>query len=152
MKKENVSMKITILDKKPDEEDEIIVKCSTMDEQLIKLLNSFKQGSVKLNGYADGKIHLIEAKNVFYFESVDQKVFVYCKTEVYEIKSKLYELEDELPAQDFLRSSKSTILNLNQIQNLTPAFNGRFEALLKNGEKAIISRQYVATLKEKLGL
>lgn len=145
-------MKITILDKKPDEEDEIIVKCSTMDEQLIKLLNSFKQGSVKLNGYADGKIHLIEAKNVFYFESVDQKVFVYCKTEVYEIKSKLYELEDELPAQDFLRSSKSTILNLNQIQNLTPAFNGRFEALLKNGEKAIISRQYVATLKEKLGL
>ncbi len=145
-------MKITILDKKPDEEDEIIVKCSTMDEQLIKLLNSFKQGSVKLNGYADGKIHLIEAKNVFYFESVDQKVFAYCKTEVYEIKSKLYELEDELPAQDFLRSSKSTILNLNQIQNLTPAFNGRFEALLKNGEKAIISRQYVATLKEKLGL
>lgn len=145
-------MKITILDTAPGDEEEIIVKCSAVDERILKLLNSFKQGGMKLNGYRDGKIYMIDEKNVYYFESVDQRVFAYCKAEVYEIKSKLYELEEELPAQDFLRSSKSTILNLNQIKNLAPAFNGRFEALLKNGEKVIISRQYVASLKEKLGL
>lgn len=145
-------MKITILDTAPGEEDEIIVKCSAVDERILKLLNSFKQGGMKLNGHRDGKIYMIDAKDVYYFESVDQRVFAYCKADVFEIKSKLYELEEELPVQDFLRSTKSTILNLNQIKNLTPAFNGRFEALLKNGEKIIISRQYVSSLKEKLGL
>ncbi|MEZ3472541.1 MAG: LytTR family transcriptional regulator DNA-binding domain-containing protein, partial [Lachnospiraceae bacterium] len=32
------------------------------------------------------------------------------------------------------------------------AFNGRFEAFMRNGERVMISRQYVSALKEKLGL
>ncbi len=102
--------------------------------------------------YQDGKIYRIKTADVYYFESVDQKVFAYCRQEVYEIKSRLYELEGMLSPRDFLRATKSTILNLNHIRQLSPAFNGRFEALLKNGEKMIISRQYVADLKKKLGL
>ena len=46
----------------------------------------------------------------------------------------------------------SGILNLDKIKSLSPAFGGRFEALLKNGEKTVISRQYVGVLKKKLGL
>lgn len=83
---------------------------------------------------------------------MDQKVFAYCEKEVYEVKSKLYELEEELNAASFMRAAKSTILNLDKIKSLSPAFGGRFEALLKNGEKVIISRQYVALLKERLGI
>lgn len=145
-------MKVTILDIGPGEEAEIIVKCHEMDENMIKLIKLLKQKNNKLNVYRDGKIHFIEPDEVFYFESVDQKVFVYGKDDVYETKSKLYELEEELPSKNFFRSTKSTILNINTIKNLTPAFGGRFEALLKNGEKVIISRQYVSVLKEKLGL
>ena len=89
---------------------------------------------------------------VFYFEYVDTKVFVYCRSQVYEIKKKLYELEEMLPAQDFIRINKATILNLNKISSLSPTLGGRFEASLKNGEKIIISRQYVNALKEALGL
>ena len=43
-------------------------------------------------------------------------------------------------------------MNLNKIRRLAPAFGGRYEALLENGEKVIISRQYVGMLKEKLGV
>lgn len=144
-------MKITILDLKPGEE-EIIVKCDKIGDDLQKILNSIKQGNNKLNVYKNGDIYFIEPEQIYYFESVDQKVFAYGKTEVYEVKSKLYELENELPARDFMRATKSTILNLNKIKSLTPAFSGRFEALLKNGERVIISRQYVNVLKERLGI
>lgn len=145
-------MKITILDKRPEEEEEIIVKCDRLDENLMRLLNSFKQDNGKLNLYQDGKILLLEPQDIYYFESVDQKVFAYGSREVYETKSKLYELELELPAKDFLRATKSMIINLNKIESLSPALGGRFEATLKNGEKVIISRQYVSSLKGKLGL
>ncbi len=145
-------MKITILDTAPDEEDEIIIKCRKVDDNLLKLMNQLKQGNTRLNVYREGKIHLIEPKEIYYFESVDQKVFAYCETEVYESKSKLYELEAELSVEDFFRSGKSAILNLSKVKSLTPAFGGRFEALLENGEKVIISRQYVGVLKERLGL
>lgn len=145
-------MKITIIDTAPDEEDEVIVKCSHIDEELIKVLNRFKQGGMRLNVYRGGEIYRIAPEEIYYFESVDQKVFAYCEKEVYEMKSRLYELEELLPARDFLRSAKAAILNLNKIESLAPAFGGRFEALLKNGERVIISRQYVPSLKEKLGL
>ena len=140
-------MKVTILDLLPGEEEEIIVKCNQLSEDMMRLLARFKQGNDKLTVYQNGTIH-----RIYYFESVDQKVFAYCEKEVYEVKSKLYELEEELNAASFMRAAKSTILNLDKIKSLSPAFGGRFEALLKNGEKVIISRQYVALLKERLGI
>lgn len=145
-------MKVTILDLPPGEEAELVIKCDHLNEDLTKLINSFKQGNSTLTGYQNGSIHLLCPKDIYYFESVDQHTYAYCEKEVFEIKSRLYELEAELPALDFFRSSKSTILNLNKIKSLSPAFGSRFEALLKNGERVIISRQYVSVLKEKLGL
>lgn len=145
-------MKITIMDLKPGEEEELIIKCSEISDDIKKLLNCFKRGNRKLSVYKDGCIHLIEHQEIYYFETVEQKVFAYGEEAVYEIKSKLYELEEDLPEQDFLRVTKSMILNLNKIESLSPALGGRFEALLNNGEKIIISRQYVVSLKRKLGL
>lgn len=145
-------MKVTIVDIGPEEEEEIILRCRSLDDDIVKIINRLKQGGTKLTVYKDGGMFFVEAEEVFYFESVDQKVFAYCKSEVYQVKSKLYELLDELPGWMFLRVSKSVILSLNKIKSLTPAFGGRYEALLKNGEKVIISRQYVGALKERLGV
>lgn len=153
-------MKITIVDPLPGEEEEIIVKCASLDGKVMELINELKRRSDgertrlihKLNVHLNGDIHLIDPSEVYYFEYVDQKVFVYGKTKVYEIKSKLYELEEQLPKRDFIRVSKSCILNLNKIGSLAPSLGGRFEARLKNGEKVIVSRQYVNSLKEVLGL
>lgn len=145
-------MKITILDKQPDEEDEIIVKCNALDESVIRLLNSFKSGKEKMTFYKDSKIVLVEPKDIFYFESIEDRVFAYTKDAVYESKSKLYQLEKELPPQDFFRANKAAILNINKIESLSPAFDGRFEAILINEYKIIISRMYVSTLKELLDL
>ncbi|MFG6384274.1 MAG: LytTR family transcriptional regulator DNA-binding domain-containing protein [Lachnospiraceae bacterium] len=145
-------MKVTIIDIGPNEEEEIVIKCNFLNDDIVKLINHLKQGSRKITVYKDGRIYFIIPEEVFYFESVDQKVFAYCESEVYQVKSKLYELIEELPNRDFIRISKSSILNLNQIKSLTPAFGGRYEALLKNGEKVIISRQYVGLLKEQLGV
>ena len=53
---------------------------------------------------------------------------------------------------DFVRCSKSMIVNMEKIEYLSPLFSGRLEAHLKNGEKIIISRQYVHHLKVRLGI
>lgn len=53
------TVKITIIDKKEDEEDEIIVKCSELDESLLELINSFKKGTAKLSFYQGSKLYLL---------------------------------------------------------------------------------------------
>ncbi len=145
-------MKITILEKEPGEEDEIIVKCDQLDEKLTRLINQFKTGKGKMNFYKDSKIVLVEPSEVLYFESVDDKVFAYTKDSVYETKAKLYQLEEELPASAFFRASKAVIVNLDKIDSLAPVFGGRFEAILENGYKVVVSRNYLNELKARLGL
>ncbi len=145
-------MKITITEPSEGEEDEIIVRCRHMDQQLLKLIYAIKAGRERITALQDGDYFQVAPDEIYYFEAVDSKVFLYLEKEVYETKLKLYELEEIFRNTDFFRASKSCIVNLSKVKRLSPAFNGRFEALMRNGERVIISRQYVPVLKQKLGL
>ena len=145
-------MKITIQDLPEGEEDEIIIRCRTVDERLLQLIYGIRAGQAKLTVTRDDKLFQIQPAQVFYFEAVDNRVYAYLEKEVCETKLKLYELEQKLEGTDFFRASKSTIINLAKVKNISPAFNGRFEVCMKNEEKLIVSRQYVPILKAKLGL
>lgn len=145
-------MKITIEAPGPGQEDEIILRCSVLDEKLMNLIYALKSEQDRLTGYVEDKIVKLSPKDIFYFESVDNKVFAYTAKGMYEVHKKLYEIEAEYVYTDFLRISKSAIVNVAKIAYLKPIFNGRFEAKLKNEEKIIISRQYVLDLKKKLGI
>lgn len=122
-----------------------------MTPDLLRMLALLKAQDA-LVAYDGNQIHRIRPSGVYYFEVVDNKTFLYCKDKVYESKQKLYELEEALAGNDFLRISKSVILNLSKVKILSPALSGRFEATLDNGEKVIISRQYITDLKKRLGI
>ena len=145
-------MKIIIEDIGPDEEEAVIIRCREVDEAVMQLVNGLKLKKEKLTVRQGEKILQIETGDIYYFEAVDNKVFLYLEKNVYETKLKLYELERRFAGTDFFRVSKSVILNLAKVKNFTPEFSGRFEALMKNGERVGISRQYVPLLKNKLGI
>ena len=145
-------MKIIIETPQPGQEDEIIVRCAALDDKLMKLIYSLKSDSDTLTGYIEDKIIKLTPRDIYYFESVDNKVFAYTGKGVYEVHKKLYEIEQQYSHTDFLRISKSAIVNVAKIAYISPIFNGRFEATLRNDEKIIISRQYVNELKKKLEL
>ncbi|MCR4961030.1 MAG: LytTR family transcriptional regulator DNA-binding domain-containing protein [Lachnospiraceae bacterium] len=147
-------MKITILEPGPGEEDELIVKIKDLDEDTLKLIRRIKDGDNKdsIAVFKDDNIVMLPLKEIFYFDSVDNRVFAYTKDRTYEVKRKLFELEEEYERTSFLRISKNAIVNIRQIERLVPEFNGRYEARLKNGESIMISRGYVPMLKYKLGV
>ncbi|HAG12973.1 MAG TPA: LytTR family transcriptional regulator [Ruminococcus sp.] len=144
-------MKIIIETPQPDEEDVVILRCASPDQRLISMLLSFQNAQTELTGYQEDKITRLHYQDVFYFESNENRVFAYCYSDVYEVKYKLYELESMFASMDFIRCSKSMIVNMEKIEYLSPVFSGKLEAHLQNGERIIISRQYVRNLKAKLG-
>lgn len=144
-------MKIIIEDPQDLEEDQIIIKCRQMTPELLHMIALLKMRD-GLTAYDGNKIKRIPLADIYYIEVVDNKTFIYSKDKLYESKQKLYELEKYLENTDLLRISKSVIVNLSKIGSLVPALNGRFEVVLANEEKLIISRQYVSGLKKRLGL
>lgn len=144
-------MKIVIEEPAEGEEEQIVVKCREMTPEMLRILAMLKAGAA-LIAYDGSAIHRVKPSTVYYIESVDSRTFLYCRDSVYESHQKLYELEESLTNLEFLRISKSVIVNLSKVKAFSPALNGRFEAALENGEKVIVSRQYMSDLKKKLGI
>ncbi len=133
-------------------EEELVIRCHEVNDEVLRLMQKLKNQTEILVGYDGDNIHRIPIKEVYYFDSVDGKTFIYCKEKVFESKLKLYEFEELSRGTAFFRSSKSTILNASKISYVSPSLSGRFEAKLLNGEIAVISRQFVPQLKKILDL
>ena len=99
--------------------------------------------------YVDDKTLVrIRVCDILYFEAVGELVFAYTENKVYEVKMRLYRVE-EILGSDIIRASKSFLVNKNHTVSLTPMQGGRLIATLDNGEKIIISRQYAKTFMER---
>lgn len=143
-------MKITINESDELDDIEIVVNCKRVDENLLKMIAAIRAFDKKITGTKEGKVFVLEVDDIYYFESVDKKTFIYLHKDVYESSLRLYELEEKFANSDFFRASKSTIINLSKIKVITPVFGGRIEVVLENDEKLVVSRQYVPLLKRKL--
>lgn len=145
-------MRITIEEVPDGEEESLTLRCRELTPQLVQLINSLKLGKGRLIGIDKEENVLLSPEDIYYIEAVDNKVFLYTKNKVYSSKYKLYEVEEQFGYTDLFRASKSVILNASKIKSVTPSLSGRFEATLLNGERIIISRQYVKRLREILGV
>ena len=132
------------------DEEEVIIRCHNVQEKWVKAIRAVAAGEVVLSGVADEKVYRLKLSDVYYFEIVDGRSFLYCQKAVFECRQKLYEFEALCRGSMLFRCSKSMILNADKIQYVRPSVSGRFEATLMNDEKVIISRRYVGELKRLL--
>lgn len=96
-------------------------------------------------------IALVELDNIFMFRVENKQVKVYTEKDEYLIKKPLYQVEDSLSV-DFVRISKTTIVNLKKVERVAPSLKGMMFIQLKNGLKDNISRKYLPDFKQALDL
>lgn len=142
-------MKLYIKEGLPIQEPEIHIKCKKIDDRLQVVIDRLQLSTQTVTVKKDSAIHKLALEDIYYFESVDDKVFACCEVDVYETSYKLYEIEEQVSEFSFARISKSVIVNINMIQSIKPQLNGRFEAMLSNNERQIVSRHYVSGLRDK---
>ena len=145
-------MRIIINENATLDETEIIIHCRQADEQILRICAGLRMLDKKVTGLLDGQTFLLGAADILYAEAVDRKVFLYTAQTVYEAPFKLYELEERLSGEDFVRASKSCVLNFAKVKSLRADFGGRLLCTLGNGEVVPVSRQYAGAIKQKLGI
>ncbi len=145
-------MKIHINENPLLSETEITINCQKTDESIVNIIALLKIFNKKITGIKEGEMFILDVQKILYIDTVDKKTFFYTSKDIYETPLKLYELEEKLIESDFFRASKSTIINFKQIKSLRPEFGGKMLVTMNNDERLYVSRQYVHTIKEKLGL
>lgn len=135
------------------EEDEIVIRCKQLNNDIARLQSIVSKAAFSCRKFSvdqGGKQYYLAIDEILFFETEGKKVYVHTVDEIYQTKYKLYELEDILPTS-FMRISKSTILNTNQIYsiswNLTSSSAVEFQNTYK---KVYVSRFYYKLLKSKL--
>ena len=146
------TMRVTVEQIDREREEELIVRCHDPGAPWVQSVQEAASGQQAVCGWRNDELHRLKLSEVFYFEVVDDKAFVYTQSEVFEVKEKLYEFERLCVGSALFRCSKSMILNADRIDYVRPSLSGRFEAVLSNGEKVVVSRRYVADLKRMLGV
>lgn len=145
-------MKVSVEEQKGLAETEVVIRCPAIDGPVLRLMELLRLSDARLTGTREGETYLLDGAQVLYIDTVDRSTFLYTADGVYESSLRLYELEEQLSAREFLRVSKSVIINFDQVRALRPDFGGRMRLTLSNGEVVMANRQYVPAIKAKLGL
>ena len=96
-------------------------------------------------------IVLLDFEDIHMIRVEDKQTKVYTENKDYLVKKPLYQIEENLDS-NFVRVSKTTIVNLRKIKRVAPSLRGMMFIELKNGLKDNISRKYLSDFKSALDL
>lgn len=134
-------------------EDEVIIRCNQLNDeinQIQNVVNEIISKNKSIIFYKDNIEYYISLKEVLFFETEENNVFAHTLENVYKVKYKLYELEKLLPG-NFMRVSKSSILNIDYIYSITRNITASSIVEFQNTYKKVyVSRNYYKPLKFKL--
>jgi len=118
---------------------------------LRSLLDSLRKGSSYLSRLAVkscGRIIFIKAKEIDWVEASGNYVTLHVGRESHLVRTTMNALEPKLDSEQFVRIHRSTIVNLDRIQELQPWFRGEQVLMLKDGTKLKVGRVF----RDRLGL
>ncbi|MGM9536784.1 MAG: LytTR family DNA-binding domain-containing protein [Candidatus Onthomonas sp.] len=144
-------MKITV--EHSDTENEVVLRCRELDEEMLHVLSLLKSGLQTLCAWTENReMVLLRPGEVLYAESVEEQTWLYGEGAVWRTALSLSELESRYEALGFCRVSRSMVANLHGIRQLRSCPGSRIEATMRNGEKIMVSRHYNPLLRERLGM
>lgn len=134
-------------------ENEIIIRCSKLDESTQKVydtLMDITKEARHLMLYNGNVEYYLPIDSILFFETTPNGISAHTIDHVYETTYRLYELEEILPG-NFMRVSKSTILNLNHIYSISRNLTASSAVQFTNTHKQVfVSRYYFKSLRDRL--
>lgn len=146
-------MKVNLFVSRDIEEPYADIHTDELTDNISKAINILESDDQKdmLAVKKGSDITLLELKDIFMFRVEEKQVKVFTQNNEYVIKKPLYQIEESLTG-DFVRISKTTIINLKKVERVAPSLKGMMFIQLKNGLKDNISRKYLPDFKNALDL
>lgn len=134
-------------------EPEVLIRCAEITEDIGRMqrqMSATDSAAVKLVFYKGTDEYYFPLAAVLFFESAGDAIYAHTHNDDFQVRYRLYELENQLPV-DFVRISKSCIVNTRQIysieHNLASSSQVRF---MRSHKTVYVSRRYYGALKARM--
>ena len=135
----------------PNRDEEILIYSHKKTQLINEIEELVNNNSVDLIGYTENEAVKLNLNDIYCFFTEDNKVYALTKNEKYRLKSRLYQLEENLN-NNFVKINQSCIANIKKIDRFKATVGGSLTVIFKNGYVDFVSRRNLKNVKERLGL
>ncbi len=146
-------MRIEIKIDQTCEELKVIVITDKMTEKVNEVVKKLSEQTPQiLAGFRNGRLEVLDKQDIIRIYAALGKVYAVTDVGEYTLKARLYELEERLESDCFVRISNSEIIHLKKVKGFDLSFAGTICVTLSNGTTTYVSRRYVSKIKQVLGI
>jgi two-component system, LytTR family, response regulator len=127
---------------------------SDVNEKLTALLEEVRMRSGFLERMViktGGRVIFLRTEEIDWIEAEGNYVKLHVGKDAYLLREGIGTMEERLDTNRFMRIHRSTIVNIDQIQEMRPWFGGDSCVILRGGAQLTLSRSYQRKLQELLG-
>ena len=125
-----------------------------LDRRLLALLEDMRMEPKHLERLvikASGRVFFLKAEEIDWVEAAGNYVRLHVGRGSHLMRETMGALEAKLDPAKFLRTHRSSIVNIERIKELHPLFRGEYEVVLQDGTRLTLGRAYRDRLQELLG-
>jgi len=124
------------------------------ESQLMGFIGELQTGKRHLTRFvvrAAGRLLLVDAGQVDWIEAADNYAVLHVGAATHTVRETMADLAGELDPERFVRIHRSTIVQIDRVRELLPAFHGDFVVVLRDGTRLDMSRSHRPDVEAVLG-
>ncbi|MEA4875177.1 LytTR family DNA-binding domain-containing protein [Anaerorhabdus sp.] len=135
------------------EEVEVQITAKEIDDEVNDIVRKLEKESLKtLVGFIEDEAVILEPIDIIRIYTSNNKILAETKDGEYKLRYRIYECEEKLNRNRFIRISQSELINLSMVKKFDFSITGTIHVVLKNGVSTFVSRRYVSTIRKVLGV
>jgi DNA-binding LytR/AlgR family response regulator len=134
------------------EETKLVIYTKQVNDEITELVEKLSSKNEVIKAFLGDEMYFIKEDDIESVFSENGKVYIKTVNNNYQVKKRVYELEESLPKNKFIRISNSEIVNFDKVENLNNKIIGSIRINLKSGYSTYVSRRYINKIKDFLDM
>ena len=125
-----------------------------LERRLTAIVQDLKPAKARTDRFvvkSGGRIFFVRTGEIDWIEAAGNYVKLHVGNDSHLIRETMNAVESRLSPDTFVRIHRCHIVNIEQVRELQPWFNGEYVVFLKNGTRLTLSRGYRERLQERVG-
>lgn len=134
-------------------EPRLLILTDRVTEEINEIVRRISEAEPHvIAGLRGDTVKVLDPDGILRVYAAGGKVFAVTGEGEFQLRLRLYELEERLRRDRFVRISNSEIINLKKVRHFDLRLAGTVCVTLSDGSTSYVSRRYVAKIKDILGL
>lgn len=144
-------MKVKIELSNEYKEPQILILTDKVSEEINKLVAILESADKPIIVKKDDVKIIIKPEEIYLLRVEAEGLAIHLESDRYISRESLRSFEERLP-KNFIRISKQVIINADKLKRVEAGFSGNLTVFLENSLKDYVTRNYIALLKNYLGI